>query len=124
MLRQEKVGSGKLEFIHHSWGTVLHGPGADAGSGPEIPPREGRTHTTVVLDHLLVRQAFDMYGLGQFLTLGRVPQPYFKTEETGSEKLEICPKSPSSQANLARVPTQPYWAPQPSLKPLVGVAIS
>ena len=60
--------------------------GADAGSGPEIPPREGRTHTPVVLDHLLVRQAFDMYGLGQFLTLGRVPQPYFKTEETEAQR--------------------------------------
>lgn len=59
MLRQEKVGSGKLEFIHHSLGRVLHGPGADAGSGPEIPPREGGTLKTVVLDHLLVRQACD-----------------------------------------------------------------
>lgn len=87
-LRQEKVGSGKLGFIHHSWGRVLHRPGADAGSGPEISPREGRKHKTVVLDHLLVRRAFDMYGLSQFLTatLGRVPQPYFKTEETEAQR--------------------------------------
>lgn len=63
MLRQEKVGSGKLEFIHHSWGESAPWTRANAGSGPEIPPREGRTHTTVVLDHLLVRQAFDTYGL-------------------------------------------------------------
>ena len=86
-LRQEKVGSGKLGFIHHSWGRVLHGPGADAGSGPEIPSREGRKHKTV-LDHLLVSWAFDTCGLSQFLTatLGRVPQPYFKTEETEAQR--------------------------------------
>ena len=90
MLRQEKVGSGKLEFIHHSLGRVLHGQGADSGSGPEIPPREGRT---LVLDHLLVRQAFDLYGLGQPLTatLGRVPELYFITEETEAQRVTDLP---------------------------------
>lgn len=88
--RQEKVSSGKLEFIQHSLGRVLHGPGADAGSGPEIPPREGRTR---VLDHLLVTQAFDLYGLSQPLTatLGRVPQPYFITKETEAQRVRDLP---------------------------------
>lgn len=47
MLRQEKVGSGKLSLSITPGGECSDGPGANAGSGPEIPPREGRdTHNS------------------------------------------------------------------------------